>query len=131
VKLLLDTHIWIWSVLTPRKISRKVATILGRSTNELWLSPISSYEVINLNRKGRFKTLPHPVAWIEEARRALPMRDALLTPEVALAAAEITLSHGNPLDTLLAATARAYGLTLVTADAALIAGKGFSILANE
>ena len=130
MKLLLDTHIWIWSLESPHKLSRRVSSALGRSTNELWLSPLSYWEFLYLSQKGRFGSNIRPLAWIEAARKHVPLRDAPLTTDVSLAAYEIALAHGDPIDTLLAATARAYDLTLVTADNKLIAGKGFAVLAN-
>lgn len=41
MKLLLDTHIWIWGVASPDRLTRRVKTALGSASNELWLSPIS------------------------------------------------------------------------------------------
>jgi len=44
VKLLLDTHIWLWALLEPEKLARRVRDALGLGENELWLSPISVWE---------------------------------------------------------------------------------------
>src|SRR5262245_15865275 len=44
LKLLLDTHIWLWSQLAPERLSKKVARALEAPTSELWLSPISVWE---------------------------------------------------------------------------------------
>lgn len=41
MKLLLDTHIWLWSVLEPERLSRRVSKEIQDMSNELWLSPIS------------------------------------------------------------------------------------------
>ena len=51
MKLLLDTHIWIWSVASPERLSRKVVTSLESSKNDLWLSPISVWELLLLVEK--------------------------------------------------------------------------------
>jgi PIN domain nuclease of toxin-antitoxin system len=40
VKLLLDTHIWIWGLLTPHKLGRRVTRELASLHNEIWLSPV-------------------------------------------------------------------------------------------
>jgi PIN domain nuclease of toxin-antitoxin system len=55
MKLLLDTHIWIWSVLDPERLSRRIAAELENSENELWLSPVSIWEPMLMHRKGRLK----------------------------------------------------------------------------
>ena len=45
--------------------------------------------------------------------------------------ARIELPHRDPADRFLAATAKHFGLTLVTADANLIRGRGYAVLANK
>jgi PIN domain nuclease of toxin-antitoxin system len=48
LKLLLDTHIWLWSLLDPRKLGRRArAAVTGRQ-NELWVSPIGAWELLVL-----------------------------------------------------------------------------------
>lgn len=54
MKLLLDTHIWIWSLAEPKRLSRRVHTDLIDTNNELWLSPVSTWEALLLYAKGRF-----------------------------------------------------------------------------
>jgi len=61
--------------------------------------------------------------------RNLTMPTKLL-PGVALAMPCIKLFHRDPVDQFLAATARIFGLTLVTADRRLLQESGFSTLAN-
>ena len=45
MKLLLDTHIWVWSLSDPSKLSRRVTRALDSKSSELWLSPISLWEL--------------------------------------------------------------------------------------
>ena len=71
MRLLLDTHIWIWSLLDPAKLSRKVRAELESPDNELWLSPISSWELLILIEKGRVAVDKDPVPWVAEVSRAL------------------------------------------------------------
>ena len=131
MKLLLDTHIWIWSVGDKARLRPRVLKALESSANELWLSPISAWELTILVEKGRVVLSVGVEDWVGETLKAGPFREAPLTTEVALATRGIGLSHRDPADTLLAATAKVFGLTLVTSDVRLIAVKGLSILANE
>ncbi len=50
MKLLLDTHIWLWSVSSPHRLTPKVRRALEKPGHELWLSPISTWEVVLLRR---------------------------------------------------------------------------------
>ena len=131
MKLLLDTHIWLWSALEPRSLSRRVGKALADPTNELWLSPISVGELIVLLRKGRL-TLPNDVAaWVAKTIQDLQLTEAPLTVEVALAIASINFPHGDPADHFLTATAKVFDLTLVTADEHLISLPGIHVLSNR
>jgi PIN domain nuclease of toxin-antitoxin system len=131
VKLLLDTHIWLWSTLEPHRLSRRVDKALADPANELWLSPVSVGELIVLLRKGRI-TLPSDVAeWVAKSMADLQLTEAPLTVDVALAIASINFPHGDPADHFLAATAKVFGLTLVTADEHLIRLPGIHVLPNR
>jgi PIN domain nuclease of toxin-antitoxin system len=65
---------------------------------------------------------------VEQAMKTAPLREAPLTNEVALAVESVHLIHRDPADAFLAATAKVFDLTLVTADAHLRAAKGISFL---
>jgi len=130
VKLLLDTHILLWGLLDPSKLSRRVAIELESAENELWLSPISAWEVLVLVDKGRIALDAEPQAWLRRVAKALALKEAPLTHEVALRSRLVDVPHQDPADRFLAATAVVYGLTLVTADVRLIESRGFSVLAN-
>jgi PIN domain nuclease of toxin-antitoxin system len=131
VKLLLDTHIWLWSTLEPLRLTRRVEKALSDPSNELWLSPISVGELIVLLRKGRL-TLPNDVAaWVAKTMLDLQLTEAPLTVEVALAIASMNFPHGDPADHFLAATAKVFALTLVTADEHLIGLSGLQVLPNR
>jgi len=131
VKLLLDTHIWLWSTLEPERLSRRVDKALADPANELWLSPISVGELIVLLRKGRL-TLPNDVAaWVAKTIQDLQLTEAPFTVEVALAIASINFPHGDPADHFLTATAKVLDLTLVTADEHLINLPGIQGLSNR
>jgi PIN domain nuclease of toxin-antitoxin system len=131
MKLLLDTHIWVWSVLETDRLSRQVAKELENPDNELWLSPISIWELLILCQKKRMVLDQAPDAWIPRAMRALLLREAPITHEVAQETGRVRLAHRDPADYFLAATARVFDLTLVTADERLLKAQGISTLANR
>ncbi len=55
MKLLLDTHIWLWSALEPARLSKRVKIALEDRDNELWLSPMSVWKTLVLARKKRIR----------------------------------------------------------------------------
>jgi PIN domain nuclease of toxin-antitoxin system len=131
VKLLLDTHIWLWSTLEPQRITRRVEKALAAPENELWLSPVSVGELIVLLRQKRIQ-LPNDVAaWVAQTMQDMQLSEAPFTVEVALAISSINCPHGDPADHFLAATAKVFDLTLLTADEHLIQLPGIRVLANR
>lgn len=130
MKLLLDTHIWLWSLGEPQRLSGRVAKALDDRQNELWLSPISIWEAFLLFRKKRVQIATDFTTWLAASLSVLPVIDAPLTFEVARTLPTLSMPHDDPADLFLAATAKAFDLTLITADRNLIRTNGISVLAN-
>ena len=126
---LLDTHIFLWSLLEPRRLPEHVALELEDPNNEIWLSPITTWEVLMLAEKGRIELDDTPTLWVEKVLSTLAFKQAPLNHEVALKSRLLSFTHQDPADRFLAASAWVYELTLVTADSNIISGaKGFSVL---
>jgi PIN domain nuclease of toxin-antitoxin system len=131
MKLLLDTHIWVWSVLEPRRLSARVARELSNPANQLWLSAVSVWELQLLVRKKRIELGEETEPWVRKALDLLQLYEAPLTIEVALEVSALNVTHGDPADHFLVATARVFGLTLVTSDERLIRSSDVPVLANR
>ena len=131
MKLLLDTHIWVWSSSGSKRLSARVARQLIKPENEIWLSPVSIWELRLLHDKGRITLIPDVDSWIRDNLGRLNIREAPLTFDVALAISSLNLLHNDPADSFIAATAKVFGLTLVTADEQLAKLAGISVLANH
>jgi PIN domain nuclease of toxin-antitoxin system len=131
LKLLLDTHVWLWSLAEPGRLSRRVRSAVTRAGNELWLSPISVWELLVLADRGRVKLDADPRQWIREALARTPAQEAALTFEVAVQSREVLRQHPDPADRFLVATALVHDLTLVTADQTLIDARACAVLASR
>ena len=131
MRLLLDTHIWIWSLTDPRQLTPKVALALEDRDNELWLSSISVWEFLVLVRKNRLRLKGDPQRWITDALTASPLREAPMTHAVAKESERLNILHADPADRFIAATARLLDATLVTSDQRFIDAKEVDVLANR
>jgi PIN domain nuclease of toxin-antitoxin system len=131
MKLLLDTHILLWSLLEPEKLGKHTAEILEDPDNEIWLSPITIWEIIVLAEKGRISLNKEPKKWITKVLKQLPFREASLNFHVAMESRYISVSHQDPADRFLAATAKIYNLTLVTADHNLLNCPDITLIGNN
>jgi len=128
LKLLLDTHIWLWSVLEPERLGKRARLVLASSEHELWLSAVSSWEALLLHKKKKIYLASDPVQWVRRASQSL--QEVPLTQDIVVAAHEIEL-HDDPADRFLAATAMVLDLTLVTADTRLLGLENIATLANR
>jgi PIN domain nuclease of toxin-antitoxin system len=119
LKLLLDTHIWLWALHEPSRLSRRVREEIKNPANELWLSPVSTWEALLLNARGRIRLPADLAEWLAEA--TAPLREAPFTHEIVLRAQQMPLPHRDPAGRFLAATAEFMDLTMVTSDDHLLA----------
>ena len=130
MKLLLDTHIWIWAIDSPQKLSRTVRRQLEKPVNELYLSPVSIWEAHLLERGRRLRLKRSFADWLDDALNNTPLREAPFNFAVAAEASRIQLRQGDPGDLFLAATAVVFDFTLVTADAQLLECGWLKTLSN-
>lgn len=129
--LLLDTHIWIWAVTRPEKLSRRLRRELQSPRHELHLSPVSIWEAHHLVRRGHLRFRQSFSEWINVVLNQVPVREAPFTFQVAAAASQIQLPQSDLGDIFLAATASVFDLTLVTTDSQLLACSWLKTLSNE
>lgn len=129
---LLDTCAVVW--LANGNLSQQVvnSVVMAGLAAGVFVSPISAWEVGMLsNPRGSrpaLQFLPDSKAWFAKVMAGPAIREAALTPEIAINASYLPGDmHGDPADRLLVATARHLGMPLVTRDAKIIAyaEKGF------
>ncbi len=124
---LLDTCAVIWLANgDPLPAQVTAAVVLAATSACLFVSPISAWEVgILSNPRGArpaLQFLPDPKAWFAKVMDGPGIREATLTPGIAVDASHLPGSvHGDPADRLLIATARHLGVPIITRDAKIIA----------
>jgi PIN domain nuclease of toxin-antitoxin system len=119
MKLLLDTHIWLWYLLGNSRLSNHLQNVIDDRNNSLWLSPISIWEALILAEKKKIILRPTPVQWIYHIQQQLDTQEAPLTYKIAILSRQLELEHQDPADRFLAATAIHLNLILVTVDSRL------------
>lgn len=113
--LLIDTHVWAWSLTGSRRISERARTAIGQAQTVL-VSAISFYEIARKVRLGKW---PEMVAYVDRLPEFLDaQRAAVASLEAAdsLMAGAMEWPHRDPFDRFLAASALRRGIPLVSAD---------------
>jgi PIN domain nuclease of toxin-antitoxin system len=112
--IVLDTHVWLWSVDKPEKLSRAAASAIRRA-NRIGVSTASVFELAQLVER-RWLALDVPVrTWVQEALRVAGVESVPVDTGIALDAAQLRIA-GDPFDRIIYATAVARGAMLVTRD---------------
>jgi PIN domain nuclease of toxin-antitoxin system len=121
VRLLLDTHVWLWWNTEPERLAPSAVRQIENSRNEVFLSAASVWEMAIKRRLGKLP-LPEPVGTYV-ARRLESDPVTALPVSLGHAAGVETLEslHGDPFDRLLIVQARHEGLRLLTVDDLVLA----------
>ena len=121
--LLLDTCALIW-IMNNVDLSSTAVQHIDEAYDRgeaIYASPITAWEIGLQASKGRFKSNVTPHRWLEEVLRAPNVRLAELTPQVLLESSFLPGSPPrDPADRIIIATAREFGLTVLTRDRALL-----------
>jgi len=122
VKILLDTHVWIWSQEMPERLGPVARGAIADEANELYVSAASTLEISRLLWGGRLALAGRPATWVCSSLEALLAETIPLTNEISMAAYDLSGEfHRDPIDRILVATATVHDLTLATADERILA----------
>jgi PIN domain nuclease of toxin-antitoxin system len=121
MKLLLDTHVWIWSQEAPGNLGPKTRTALLNPNNRLYISTVSTLELARLASLHRIELNMQLQSWVSRALELLKAETVVLSHEISLESYRLPEPfHRDPADRMLVATARILGLKLLTADDAIL-----------
>lgn len=120
--LLLDTHVWWWSVSEPANLSSiAMERILSTRPSQRAIASISLWEMAMLEARQRIE-LDIPVAiWLSRAVKNTGIRVIDLSPDIAAESCSLPGNfHKDPADRIIVATARVHDMTLLTKDGKIL-----------
>jgi PIN domain nuclease of toxin-antitoxin system len=118
VRLLLDTHVFLWLNAAPERLGSALVEIED-SSNRLVVSAASSWEIAIKHAQGRLPLPDPPEQYVPDLIRRIGAQALAIEHAHALGVASLPPLHRDPFDRLLVAQARSIEATLVSADARL------------
>ncbi|HZU31992.1 MAG TPA: type II toxin-antitoxin system VapC family toxin [Candidatus Angelobacter sp.] len=116
MRYLLDTTVFVWSLKEPEKLNQQAFAILEDDAQEVFLSAVSSWEIVIKSAIGKLALPKAPALFIVEVMSRFSIQPLSITHAHTLAVAELEQYHRDPFDRLLIAQARSEKMVLMTVD---------------
>jgi len=116
---LLDTHVWVWWVSSPEKLTEKARDAATRAAERgtVYISCISAWEIAMLHTRGRLKLTMEVEEWVAVSENLPFVHFVPVSTHIAVKSVTLPgVLHNDPADRIIIATALSLGATLVTAD---------------
>jgi PIN domain nuclease of toxin-antitoxin system len=113
---LLDTNVFVWLLKEPEKLNRKALDLLEDESQSVFLSSVTSWEVVIKFAIGRLTLPKEPDDLLTEVFERFSFQPLSVTHAHSLAVGEFVFHHRDPFDRMLVAQARSEKLVLLTAD---------------
>ena len=116
MRVLLDTHVWLWMTTTPQRLSAAARKVVERDDTHLFLSAASVWEIAI---KYAIQKLPLPEAparFVPSRMQMMNVQPLAVDHSAALHVATLPAHHADPFDRLLVAQAQLEDLTFLTGD---------------
>lgn len=115
MRLLLDTHAFLWAAARPERLGRQQQLVADPQTT-LMLSAVSSWEIAIKHALGRLPLPEPPAQYVPHTMQRLTVASLPIEHAHALRVAGLPLLHDDPFDRLLVAQAQHLGLPILSAD---------------
>jgi len=119
VKVLIDTHVLLWALMEPERLSPAATEILSEPSTVLIVSSASAWEIATKHRLGRLDGAEPVVHGYHSFLERLGAEELPIRADHAILAGSLDGEHRDPFDRMLAAQALIEMITIVTGDDAI------------
>jgi len=116
MKLLLDTHIFLWFISGDKRLPDDMQQGIRNPDNDVYLSVVSLWEAIIKHQLGKLPLPEPPERYLPIQRERHQIASLSLDESSVSHLAELPLTHRDPFDRMLICQAMAHDLTIVTVD---------------
>jgi PIN domain nuclease of toxin-antitoxin system len=119
VRVLLDTHCWLWYLLAPQRLNPVATEVLRDQQNQVYFSAASAWEIVVKVGTGKLSLPLPPTRYIPSRLAELNHQSLPILQSHVLRVEQLPYHHRDPFDRVLVAQAQEEELQLMTADQAL------------
>lgn len=119
MRLLVDTHCWLWYLLSPEKLNSASRAVLDNGSHSIYFSTASAWEIVIKAALGKLELPLPPSQYIPDRLARLGHQSLPILQEHVLHLESLPAHHKDPFDRILVAQAQMEELQLVTADQSL------------
>ncbi|HEV8676776.1 MAG TPA: type II toxin-antitoxin system VapC family toxin [Methylomirabilota bacterium] len=116
MRILLDTHCWLWMLIAPERLSPDGRAHVTTAENELLLSAGSVWEIAIKHALGRLRLPMEPAEYIPNRLAATGSVPLAIDYRHALRVGQLPRHHRDPFDRILIAQAQVEGIPILTSD---------------
>ena len=116
MRLLLDTHAFLWAAAEPDELSSAARAAIADRLNDIYVSAATAWEITIKAAVGKISLAADPAVWFPARVASLGFQTLDITAEHALAIALLPAIHRDPFDRMMIVQAQLEGLTFVTRD---------------
>jgi PIN domain nuclease of toxin-antitoxin system len=119
MKILLDTHIFLWFISGDTQLSTDVRDVIRDPDNEIYLSAVSVWEAIVKYQLGKLPLPEHPETYLPKQRDLHQIASLALDEGSVIQLTKLPPLHRDPFDRMLICQALQNSLTIATVDTAV------------
>ena len=119
MKLLLDTHIFLWLITGDSRVTEAMKAAILNPANEVYLSVVSIWEITVKYQLGRLPLPEPPQSYLPVQRQRHQIASLSLDEASISQLVKLPSIHRDPFDRMLVCQALEHDLTIVTVDATL------------
>lgn len=121
MKLLLDTHIFLWFIAGDKRLSPLFLSAIRDPQNQVFLSVASVWEAVVKYQLGKLPLPQSPELFLPQQRQDHGVASLEIDEQTIAFLPQLPALHRDPFDRILICQALQHGLTIVTVDAAIMA----------
>jgi PIN domain nuclease of toxin-antitoxin system len=116
MKILLDTHIFLWFISGDFRLDITWKTAIKNTNNEIYLSVVSIWEAMIKYKLGKLPLPELPEIYLPQQRKKHKINSLIVDESSVIQLANLPLIHNDPFDRLLICQAKQFNLIMMTVD---------------